>query len=107
MGGSNRIVRKCGQTRATDLHKMLCQKVAELRMLLRPKNRYIRLGLDFMRASTTVLLRPAGLMAGARATKTSILSLSFGWMLKVAKACAEPCENPTYDSDDWPVVSRM
>lgn len=43
-----------------------------------PKNRYIKFGLDFIRASTTVLLKPAGLMAGASATKTSIFSLSFG-----------------------------
>jgi hypothetical protein len=57
---------------------MLCQKVVELRILFRPKNKYIKLGLDFIRASTIVLLNPAGLMAGARAIKTSILSLSFG-----------------------------
>jgi hypothetical protein len=65
---------------------MLCQKVVLLKIDFLPKNRYIRLGLDFIKASTTVLLRPAGLMAGARAMKTSIFSLSFGWILSVAKA---------------------
>jgi len=43
-----------------------------------PKNRYIKFGLNFIKASTTALLKPAGLMAGASATKTSIFSLSFG-----------------------------
>lgn len=60
------------------VHKILCQKVVLERMLFLPKNKYIRFGLAFISASTTVLLNPAGLMAGAKAIKTSTLSLSFG-----------------------------
>jgi hypothetical protein len=62
----------------TDIHKILCQKVVELKMLFLPKNKYIRFGLAFIRASTTVLLNPEGLIAGARAIKTSIFSFNFG-----------------------------
>lgn len=38
--------------------------------------------------------KPGGLMIGARATKTWSLSLSDGWMLNAAKACAVPWLKP-------------
>ena len=50
---------------------------------------------------------PLGDMAGASAMKTSTFSFSVGWMDKVAKACAVPCEKPIYDREGWCVVSRM
>jgi hypothetical protein len=57
---------------------MLCQNVVELRMLFRPKNKNIMLGLVFIRASTIGLDSPSGLMAGASAIKTSTFSFSAG-----------------------------
>jgi len=38
---------------------------------------------------------------------TLTLLLSLGWIARVAKACAVPCEKPMYDRLFWPVVSRM
>lgn len=48
-----------------------------------------------MRLSTTEAASPAGLMAGARAMKTLIFSLSGGWMLRAANAWAVPWLKPT------------
>lgn len=78
---------------------ILCQKMVELKILFRPKNRYIRFGLAFIKPSTIELLSPAGLIAGASAIKTSTFSFSAGWILSVAKACAVPWEKPMYDRD--------
>jgi len=44
-------------------------------------------------------VRPLGDMAGASAIKTSTLSLRVGWIERVAKACAVPCEKPMYDRE--------
>jgi len=52
-------------------------------------------------------VRPLGDMAGARAIKTSTLSLRVGWIERVAKAWAVPCEKPMYDREGWLVVLRM
>lgn len=73
-----------------DLQRMLCQKVVEPRMLLRPKKRYIKFGLAFMSASAIDAYSPAGLIAGAKAINTSTFSLSLGWILRLANAWAVP-----------------
>ena len=67
-------------------YRMDCHMVAELRMLLRPKARKMTSGEAFINESTTLLYKPEGDMAGARAMKTSTLSLSVGWIDRVAKA---------------------
>ena len=73
---------------------MDCHMVAEERMDLRPKKRYMRVGEAFMRLSTMGAERPGGAMAGARAMKTLIFWLSCGWMLRAAKAWAVPWLKP-------------
>ena len=67
-------------------YKIDCHIVTELSMLLRPNARKRTSGEALTNESTIPFLRPAGDMAGARATKTSILSLSVGWIDSVAKA---------------------
>lgn len=64
--------------------------VAELRMDRLPKRRNRTCGDALTSESTTPLDSPAGAMAGAKAMKTLTLLLSFGWMARVAKACAVP-----------------
>lgn len=44
----------------------------------------------FISPSTTGAARPGGLIAGANAMKTLTFSLSPGWILSAAKACAVP-----------------
>lgn len=63
-------------------------------MARRPKRRKRIEGFVFTRDETIPEARPGGAIAGARATKTSILSLRVGWMERVAKAWAVPCEKP-------------
>jgi len=60
--------------------------MVEFNMLFLPKKRYIRSGLAFTIASTIELCKPEGLIAGARAIKTSTTSLRSGCMLSAAKA---------------------
>ena len=59
-------------------------------MLRRPKAKNITSGEALTRASTKPLLRPEGAIAGARAMKTSTLSLRSGCIASAAKACAVP-----------------
>ena len=67
-------------------YRIDCHMTVELRMLLRPKARNITSGEALINASTTLLCKPAGDMAGARAMKTSTLSFSMGWTDRAAKA---------------------
>lgn len=67
-------------------YKIDCHMVAELSMLRRPKAKKRTSGEALTKASTTPFRRPAGDMAGAKAMKTSTLSLRVGWMDSVAKA---------------------
>lgn len=55
-------------------------------MLRRPKAKKRTSGEALTKALTTPFRRPAGDMAGAKAMKTSTLSLRVGWMDSVAKA---------------------
>ena len=59
-------------------------------MLFRPKARNMTSGEALVKALTIPLCRPGGDIAGAKAIKTSTLSLSVGWMESVAKAWAVP-----------------
>ena len=87
-------------------YSIACHIVAALSMLLLPKSRKITSGDALIKASTIPLERPAGDMAGAKAIKTSTLSLRRGCIESVAKACAVPCEKPMYESEGWYVVLR-
>jgi hypothetical protein len=71
-------------------YKMACHMVAELSKLRRPNNRNRTSGEVFIKESTVPVVRPGGDMAGASAMNTSTLSLSVGWIERVAKACAVP-----------------
>jgi hypothetical protein len=71
-------------------YKMACHIVAELSKLRRPNRRNNTSGDVFMKESTVLVVRPGGDMAGASAMNTSTLSLSIGWIERVAKACAVP-----------------
>ena len=59
-------------------YRIDCHMVAELRMLLRPKARKRTSGEAFINESTIPFRSPAGDIAGARAMKTSTLSLRVG-----------------------------
>ena len=80
---------------------MDCHIVAEPSMLLLPKARKSNCGDALTSESTTLFRSPAGDIAGARAMKTSTLSLRVGCIDNVANACAVPCENPIYDKEAW------
>jgi len=59
-------------------YKIDCHIVAEDRMDLRPKNKNMSVGEDFIKPSTMEAARPAGESAGARAIKTLIFSFNWG-----------------------------
>ena len=59
-------------------YKIDCHMVAELNMLLRPKARKRTSGEALIKESTMPFRSPAGDIAGAKAIKTSILSLRVG-----------------------------
>ena len=59
-------------------YKIDCHMVAELSMLRRPKARKRTSGDALTKESTMPLRSPAGDIAGAKAMKTSILSLRVG-----------------------------
>jgi hypothetical protein len=75
-------------------YKMDCHIVADPRIARRPKARNKMSGEALTNESTIEELRPPGDMAGARAMKTSTLSLSVGWMDRVANAWAVPWLKP-------------
>ena len=59
-------------------YSIVCHIVVELRILRRPNARKITSGDALTRESTIPFDRPAGAMAGARATNKSTLSFSVG-----------------------------
>lgn len=75
-------------------YRIACHIVAELSKLRRPKRRKSTSGEVFMNESTVPVVKPGGDMAGASAMNTLTLSLSVGWIERVAKAWAVPWENP-------------